>query len=59
MNEKTLLLLCYLITTVCSLPFRKKLSRRCFAFLILLVPIVIYVLLIILFVVLALIYGDN
>ena len=27
MNEKTLLVLCYLITIVCILPFRKRLSK--------------------------------
>ena len=59
MNEKTLLILCYLITTVCILPFRKRLTKRCFVLLILLAPIAVYVLLIVLFVALALIFGDK
>ncbi len=59
MNEKTLLILCYLITTVCILPFRKRLTKRCFVLSILLAPIAVYVLLIVLFVALALIFGDK
>ena len=59
MNEKTLLILCYLITTVCILPFRKRLSKRWFVLSILLAPIAVYVLLIILFVAIALIFGDK
>ena len=59
MNEKTLLILCYLITTVCILPFRKRLTNRCFVLSILLAPIAVYVLLIVLFVALALIFGDK
>ena len=59
MNERTLLILCYLITTVCILPFRKRLTKRCFVLSILLAPIAVYVLLIVLFVALALIFGDK
>ena len=59
MNEKTLLILCYLITTVCILPFRKRLSKRWFVLSILLVPIAVYVLLIMLFVAIAMFFGDK
>ena len=59
MNEKTLLILCYLITTVCILPFRKRLSKRWFVLSILFVPIAVYILLMILFVAIALISGDK
>lgn len=58
MNEKTLLVLCYLITIVCILPFRKRLSKRWFVLSILLVPIVVYILLIMFFVAIALFWGD-
>ena len=59
MNEKPLLILCYLITTGCILSFRKRLSKRQIVVLLLLVPIAIYILLMFLFVALALIYGDK
>ena len=59
MNEKTLLVLCYLIAIVCILPFRKRLSKRWFVLSILLVPIAVYVLLIMLFVAMALFFGDK
>ena len=59
MNEKTLLVLCYLITTAFILPFRKRLSKRWFVLSILFVPIAVYILLIILFVAIALILGDK
>ena len=59
MNEKVLFVLCYLISTVCILPFRKRLSKRWFVLSILLIPIAIYGLLIILFVAIALIFGDR
>ena len=59
MNEKTLLVLCYLITIVCIMPFRKRLSKRWFVLSILLVPIAVYVLLIMLFVAIALFFGDK
>ena len=59
MNEKSLLVLCYLITTICMLPFAKRLPKRWLAVSILFIPIAIYGLLLILFVVLALIFGDK
>lgn len=59
MNEKTLLGLCYLITIVCILPFRKRLSKRWFVLSILLVPLAVYVLLIMLLVAIALFFGDK
>jgi len=59
MNEKTLLVLCYLIAIVCILPFRKRLSKRWFVLSILLVPLAVYVLLKMLFVAIALFFGDK
>ena len=59
MNEKSLLFLCYLITTICILPFAKRLPKRWLAVSILFIPIAIYGLLLILFVGIALIFGDK
>lgn len=59
MNEKTLLILCYLVTAICILPFAKRLSKRWLVVSILLIPIAIYALLILMFVAIALIYGDK
>lgn len=59
MNEKTLLILCYLITTVFIIPFKNRLSKRWFVLSILFIPIVVYVFLIAFFVALALLYGDR
>ena len=59
MNEKTLLVLCYLITIVCILPFRKRLSKRWFVVSVLFVPVAVYILLIMFFVAIALFWGDK
>ena len=59
MDEKSLLLVCYLTTVLCLLPFRKRFCKRKFVLLALVVPIFVYAFLIVVFVFLALLYGDK
>jgi len=59
MNEKTLLIICYCLTCACILPFRKRMSKRLFMALIVLLPLVVYAFVIGGIVLLAITYGDK
>jgi hypothetical protein len=59
MNEKSLLLLCFVVSTAILVAIRNRLKRTTFAIGFFVLPFLIYAVLLILIIALALVYGDK
>ena len=59
MNEKTLLILCIVISIASLFPFRKRLRLKTYIICNIILPCAVYLALLVVLISLALIYGDR